>query len=93
MRTVDYLKIVSDLSDDSDTPIFVKDFHYVLLWGPLVSYQMVNRENSDEFKTMYERILNDMIAFYKTPAATIIPVLQRGFRQIKRDSSSPLVIN
>lgn len=90
--TVDYLKIISDLSADSDEPIFVKDFHYIMLWGPLISYQLVNRENTDEFKAMYERMVSDMIAFYKVPSPTVIPIMMRGFRNIKRDSSSPLSI-
>ena len=91
--TVDYLKIVDDLSAGADTPVFMKDFHYIMVWGPLISYQLVNRENTDEFKVMYERILNDMIAFYKVPSPTVIPTMMRGFRNIKRDSSSPLVIS
>jgi len=75
--TVDYLKSTADL-DDADSPIFLSDFHSILLWKALMMYQFQQREQSDEFRAMYEEILNQMIQFYKMPQAATSPVLSRG---------------
>lgn len=76
--TMDYLKTTTDLNDDADTPIFLSDFHWILVWKPLMMYQFQQREQSDEFRVQYEQILEQMLKFYKMPQASSQPMLSRG---------------
>lgn len=82
--TVDYLKTTDDLSDDTDTPIFLSDFHWILVWKALVMYSLQQREANDEFRAQYREILDQMIAFYKLPQAGTVARLDRGVGRIMR---------
>lgn len=81
--TIDYLKSTTDLTD-SDSPIFISDFHWILVWKALMMYQFQQRENSDEFRIQYEQILSQMLAFYKMPQAASTPVLSGGNNRVRR---------
>lgn len=91
--TVDYLKTTEDLSDDADTPAFISDFHWVLVWKALAMYSMQQREANDEFRAQYNEILAQMLAFYKLPQAGTVTRLDRGVgRVIRYGTSSPLTM-
>jgi len=88
--TVDYLKTHEDLSDDSDTPPFISDFHWIVVWKALVMYGMQQREAVDEFRFQYEQILTEMIKFYKMPQSATATRLDRGVGRVLRfGTSSP----
>lgn len=77
--TVDYLKTTTDLDDTvNTTPVFVSDFHWIVVWKALMMYQFQQREQSDEFRVQYEEMLASMISFYKMTQAASTPVLSRG---------------
>lgn len=83
--TVDYLKSTTDLDDSSNTtPVFLSDFHWILVWKALMMYQFQQREQSDEFRSQYEEILSGMLTFYKMPQAATAPVLSRGVYSSQR---------
>lgn len=87
--TVDYLKTVTDLDDSSETtPIFISDFHWILVWKALMMYQFQQREASDEFRAQYEEILRAMLTFYKMPQAATSPALSRGTYNIRRTGTA-----
>jgi hypothetical protein len=89
----EYEKTVADMSNDSDTPVdgFIADFHFAIVYKALMMYQFQQREQSDEFRAQYNEILVKMLDFYVLPSLTSVPLMTRGFTNIKRDSSSPLV--
>ena len=86
--TIDFIKSVTDLSADTDTPIFMSDFHYILVWAATVYYQKREREVSDEYEAKYHEVLNAMLKFYKMPQAATNPILSRGtaFQTFPNDS-------
>lgn len=86
--TVDYLKSLSDLTDSAE-PIFLEDFHSILIFKALISYQRQQREASDEFERPYQEILQQMISFYQMPQAATVPVLSRGVTNIKPPQGYP----
>lgn len=87
--TVDYLKTATDLDETSNTtPVFLSDFHWILVWKALMMYQFQQRENSDEFRIQYEQILSQMLTFYKMPQAGTNPVLSRGGYNIRRTGTA-----
>lgn len=77
--TVDYLKSLDDMVD-ADSPAFLRDFHWILIFKPLVAYQKQQREASDEFEGPYQEILQQMLAFYKVTQEGTVPVLSDGTR-------------
>jgi hypothetical protein len=89
--TVDYLKSTTDLSASGDEPMFLSDFHSILVWKPLVLYAKQQREASDEFELPYQEVLSSMLSFYSMPQAGTATRMSRGVN-IKRGwpSDSPL---
>lgn len=89
--TMDYLKTTTDLSGDSDEPVFVSDFHWILVWKALMMYQFQQREQSDEFRIQYEEILASMLKFYKMTQAASSPRLMRGVKiETRQGIADPL---
>lgn len=93
--TMDYLKTTTDMDDSSNTsPVFVSDFHWIVVWKALMMYQFQQREQSDEFRVQYEELLSSMLQFYKMPQAVTAPVLSRGIYQSQRfGTADPLHMN
>lgn len=92
--TVDYLKSTTDLAVDGDSPVFLSDFHWILVWKALMMYQFQQREQSDEFRVQYEEILASMLQFYKMPQAASNPVLARGpFVNPRHGTANPLSLS
>lgn len=87
--TVDYLKKCTDLSAETSEPIFLSDFHSILVFKPLVAYSKQQRETSDEFEIPYQEILTQMISFYKLPQEATNPVLSRGTKRSRLPYDSP----
>lgn len=87
--TVDFLKSTTDLSADGDVPVFHSDFHWLLIWRPVLMYQKREREVSDEYEVMYQELLQAMVKFYKMPQAATNPVLSRGTTVEDLPSDSP----
>lgn len=79
--TVDYIKTVTDLSADTDEPVFLSDFHWILIWRAIIMYQKRERAVSDEYEVMYQELLNAMVKFYKLPQAVTNTILSRGVSQ------------
>lgn len=90
--TVDYLKTTTDLDGSTYTePIFLSDFHYILVWKALMNYQFQQRENSDEFARQYNDMLGIMTRFYFSPEAGRGALLTRGTgRSLRTGTSNPL---
>lgn len=89
--TLDYLKTTTDLDDTTTTPVFVSDFHYILVWKALMNYQFQQREASDEFRAQYNEILASMVRFYFSPEAGRGAMLSRGVgRTAVSGTSNPL---
>jgi len=87
--TFHYEKTVSDMAD-GDSPIFLADFHWILVWKALMNYQFQQRESSDEFVQQYNDILRVMLAWYQEPAQNQTPkfttLRQRGLTRVPRDN-------
>lgn len=90
--TVDYLKSTTDLDGSTYTePVFLSDFHYILVWKALMNYQFQQREQSDEFARQYNEILDIMTRFYFSPEAGRSTLLSRGVgRATVSGTSNPL---
>lgn len=93
--TLDYLKSARDLDGATyDQPIFLSDFHWILVWKALMNYQFQQREASDEFRQQYADILDKMVRFYFTPEAGSTVRLSRGTGRIVRTgTSNPLYLS
>lgn len=88
--TLDYLKTTTDLDSVTTTPIFISDFHWILVWKALMNYQFQQREASDEFRAQYEEMLASMIRFYFNPQAGTTTRLNSGSnRSVQVGTSSP----
>lgn len=63
---LDYVKKVSDLSSDSDTPLIPSTYHDVLVWGAIAELCFRERDMAgyDIANERYNRILADMEAEY-----------------------------
>lgn len=85
--TMDYLKTGASLAD-GDSPIFISDFHWILVWKALMNYQFQQREQSDEFRAQYEEILSSMLKFYKMTQAGSVPRLTRATRIDSRSGTA-----
>lgn len=91
--TLDYLKSTTDLDSVNTTPIFLSDFHWILVWKALMNYQFQQREASDEFRQQYEEILASMVRFYFSPQAGSGARMIRGINASpKFGTSSPLTL-
>lgn len=99
---LDYEITLPDMTNSTDVPVPVSssnltasripvDFHWLFIWKALVMYSFQQRETSDEFKAQYQEILGKMLNFYSLPSVLSTANLQRGNRQLFRDTSSPLV--
>lgn len=87
--TFHYEKLVDDM-EDGDSPVFLADFHWILVWKALMNYQFQQRESSDEFVQQYNDILRVMLAWYQEPAQNQTPRFvtprQVGMKRIPRSS-------
>lgn len=87
--TLDYLKSTNDLDGATyTTPVFLSDFHWILVWKALMNYQFKEREASDEFRNQYEEILSSMIKFYFNPQAGTTTRLSNGSNRIVRTGTA-----
>jgi len=86
--TVDYIKSYADMAD-GDSPAFISDFHWILIFKALVMYQKQQREVSDEFEIPYQELLAQMLGFYKMPQAVTNPLLTRGSQKVRLPYNSP----
>lgn len=93
--TIDYLKKTNNLDGSTyNEPVFLTDFHWILVFKALMNYQFQQRENSDEFRQQYEEILDKMVRFYFSTEAGSVPVLNRGVNIVRRlGTSSPFRLN
>lgn len=93
--TLDYLKSVNDLDGSMyDSPVFLSDFHWILVWKALMNYQFQQREASDEFRQQYSDILDKMVRFYFSPEAGSTVRLSRGTGRIVRTgTANPLSLS
>jgi hypothetical protein len=73
---VRYYKLITELSSDTDTPIFPSKWHEILIWGALAFYGYTWRDDSRRNESMqnYANLLDDMKRSLKptTDAVTII---------------------
>ena len=56
----------------------MSDFHFILVWAAVIYYQKREREVSDEYREMYNELLDAMLKFYKMPQVATNPILSRG---------------